>query len=232
MAFNRAGFTQAAKAMGYSDDEINQIATMKESQAGSPANQLQDIQLQQAQLNLKQDQKASLPQTPQEKVAMDYADWQKKEEYKAKQSKLGDIYKTAQLEDKQKGTFQSLFTQLDDLKQQAKDTSVLDIPGSIIGANPKMKNFEMAKALAAQQIAKLAEYGKTTGGRGISDKDREFYQKLVSGINAIGLQGPIEAQVESLKKSIATLAGYKPEELTAKPLPPIGNSKFKIIEVK
>ena len=82
----------------------------------------------------------------------------------------------------------------------------------------------MAKALAAQQIAKLAEYGKTTGGRGISDKDREFYQKLVSGIKAIGLQGPIESQVESLKKSIATLAGYKVEDFKTPTLPDIGAS--------
>lgn len=56
MAFDRQGFTTAAKAMGYSDDEINSIATMKETQTSSPANELKGVQLQQAQLNLQQDQ--------------------------------------------------------------------------------------------------------------------------------------------------------------------------------
>ena len=37
MAFDRAGFTAAAKSMGYSDDEINAIAIMKESQQKSQA---------------------------------------------------------------------------------------------------------------------------------------------------------------------------------------------------
>lgn len=56
MAFNRIGFTTAAKAMGYSDEEINQIATVKETQSNSPINQSQDINLQSDKLKLQQEQ--------------------------------------------------------------------------------------------------------------------------------------------------------------------------------
>lgn len=38
MAFNRAGFTQAAKSMGYTDAEIEQVATLREAQENNPKN--------------------------------------------------------------------------------------------------------------------------------------------------------------------------------------------------
>lgn len=39
MPFDRAGFTKAATAMGYTPEEINQVATLREAQESSPANQ-------------------------------------------------------------------------------------------------------------------------------------------------------------------------------------------------
>lgn len=57
MAFNAAGFTAAAKGMGYSDDEIAGIVAMKSAGANDPNEQLKKIQLQQATLNLTQDMK-------------------------------------------------------------------------------------------------------------------------------------------------------------------------------
>lgn len=61
MAFNRDGFTKAAKAMGYTDAEINQVATLREEQERqrmvnpSTEDQMKDLQLKQAQLNYQQD---------------------------------------------------------------------------------------------------------------------------------------------------------------------------------
>lgn len=57
MAFNRAGFTAAAKAMGYNDNEINQIATLREEQEkqriANPSidDQLKELELKKSQLS-------------------------------------------------------------------------------------------------------------------------------------------------------------------------------------
>ena len=60
MGFNTAGFAQAAKGMGYTDEEIQSVSGMFAGMPSSPQKQADDqmrsIQLQQAQLNLQKTQ--------------------------------------------------------------------------------------------------------------------------------------------------------------------------------
>ena len=259
MAFNRAGFTQAAKAAGYSDDEINTIATMKEAQASSPKEQLQGIQLEQSQLNLAQDKQnnelnGTLARSKAEQQirnlefeknastmplslkydenvsAIQQMQDAMNQDFKSTGGKRGSDIKnfynpyvaseqsgiTKKIDDKLRAKNQvvsldSVATSLDELKDLAAKYNIFDAGLSKVRLSPAQQIFDQKKALVGQQIAKLSEYGKTSGGRGLSDKDREFYQnKVMGGVNMVGLQGNISDVIDSLKHDIVKTSGYDP----------------------
>lgn len=252
MPFNKDGFAQAAKAMGYSDDEINAIATMKEAQAQSPANVLSDTYQRSKEeqairdlnfqknasttpLNLGYDPNISAAQQYQKSLNEDFSttgglrktdikdfyDPYLKEEAQVNVTRTKD----KDLVTKQAAAIDSVLSTLDELRDLSQKYNIGDIAMSKVGLSSADNIFEQKKALVGQQIAKLAEYGKTQGGRGISDKDREFYQSKVVNISPIGLQTPIDERIESLKRDIMRTAGFDPsalDEKSSKPLPSVG----------
>lgn len=156
MAFNRAGFTAAAKAMGYNDDEINQIATIKEAQSTSPTvdDQLKQTQLGTAKYNLAQEQ-IKTQQLQQDPYGI-----------KAQQAK-----------DEQK-------IKLDQMKKIATDASfnkgVKDLSKSVLDViNNRQKyasedEYNSAINLAASQMA--AKVGFGIGGKVLSEGEKALLQ--------------------------------------------------------
>lgn len=120
---------------------------------------------------------------------------------------------------------ESLVTAMENLKSRAKDVTMTDsILSKVTGGNlgTDAATFEQSKKLIAQYLAKLVENNR------LSDADRQFYQKEIANISAVGFQGSIEKKIDNLKQELITLAGYNPEEFGQKknevtPQEPSGN---------
>lgn len=91
-----------------------------------------------------------------------------------------------------------LLNTLGQLKEDSAKAGVGNVIGGALGVDSTIQQFETKRALAAQFLAKAVENGR------LSDKDRDFYQKIVS-INPIGLQNPKNQQIDSLIDNISTL---------------------------
>lgn len=232
MSFNRAGFAQAAKSMGYTDDEINAIATMKESQSqdatfNPSGNQQQDyltainsggkIDPNQVKTYYNTTPNSPKVESPEEKQVREFNYWKQQEDYRnkitqekeeraTKKTQLNDIYKKTQQEEEVKAPIKGLVTLMGELKTGAQDVGIGDVIPNIIGVSSTMQQFEQKKKLAGQFLAKLVEKNR------ISDKDREFYQNQIMNISPIGFQGPKEDQMNALMRDIVTLSGYDYKE--------------------
>lgn len=95
-----------------------------------------------------------------------------------------------------------LLNTLDELKADAADIGLGNIPGRLIGADTKLQQFETKRSLAAQFLAKAVENGR------LSDKDRLFYQKIV-GIDPYGFTSPKNEQIDELIDTISGLTGVQ-----------------------
>lgn len=208
MAFNRQAFTQAAKAMGYTDQEIESIATMREAQdmAGPSVQQQKDvIDLEKAKLEY--NKAAAQPiMTPQEKADFDFKNLQREREDAAKRSQLQKIWEEAQKREEAKKPLQGLTDIMQQLKQDTADVGVVDVIAGKAGLSSKASQFETKKALASQYLAKLVEKNR------ISDKDRDFYIDKIMNIDPIGLQEPKNQQIDTILNTVIKLAGYSPED--------------------
>jgi hypothetical protein len=98
-----------------------------------------------------------------------------------------------------------------ELKQGAKDISVLNAPfmalGQKLGVETSLGEFERKRAITGQFLAKMVESGR------LSDKDREFYLSKIMNITPYGPQEGKEQAIDSILRDVVRLAGEDPESL-------------------
>ena len=98
---------------------------------------------------------------------------------------------------------------LDDLKKDAQSVGVFSSLKDLLGGNvtdTQKQMFDRRKKLASQFLAKLVEQGR------LSDKDREFYQKEITGISPYGNTEKKNQAIDRLTTDVVRLSGYDPAE--------------------
>lgn len=104
---------------------------------------------------------------------------------------------------------EAVYGGIENLKQQAQDTNIGDvILSKITGGNLgyKADTFDQSRKLLGQTVASLFEKGR------LSDKDRDFYQKEIVNVGALGSTDAINAKLNNLETEILRKAGYSPKD--------------------
>jgi len=124
------------------------------------------------------------------------------------------------------GIIDQTLTLLDELRDITKEKGLVDVGLSKVGLSGATKTFDQKKALLNYQLAKLAEYGKLTGGRGISDKQIEYFEDKIMNMGIVGFQGPIDEQIHNLKRDFLRINGIDPDTIPALKTQPKENTSW------
>lgn len=114
---------------------------------------------------------------------------------------------------KAKPDAEALHGGIQNLKQQAKDATIgTGILSKLTGGNLGTETdvFDQSKKLLGQAIARLFEKGV------LSDKDRDFYQKQILDVGAVGTTTAINKKLDNIETEILRKTGYKPSDFGGK----------------
>lgn len=237
MAFDEAGFRAAAQKGGYDPGTVDLYVSAIKSRESSPeyiqGQQLKTTQLNQAQLNLKQDQnnaKLTDPTYWSNLANKGYISREDAIAHGVDVNKVGNLKTNADIKTRQDQLAQDIkdFKEKQAVKEPAKNTiDQLNLIKEGIGKNPfdamnpasvTGQNLQTKQKLMTQFMAKLIEKNR------LSDEDRKFYLKQTNPtVWDVVIPGRYEARIQGIVDTLSNLYGtYGSNTKKKTPLPDVG----------